>query len=273
MMKVGVLVGLNNIRESLERLKGYGFECAQICSWDIPSFTDEMAAEVRSAMADTGIKIITLWCGWPGPAAWNFTDGPLTLGLVPECYRFERTQALLKGVEFAHKCGLKQIATHAGFIPEDCNSEVYKGTLVALKQVVRACKRYDMNFLFETGQETPVTLLRTIEDLGGENVGINFDTGNIVLYGKGNPNDALEVFGKYVKDFHCKDGLYPTNGRELGHEVPLGQGKADWPRLIRQLKDLGYDGPLTIEREISGEQQTKDILAAKEMLERLVAEV
>lgn len=273
MMKVGVLVGLNDIRKNLERLKGYGFECAQICSWDIPSFTDEMAAEVRSAMADTGISILTLWCGWPGPAAWNFTEGPLTLGLVPERYRAERTQALLKGVEFAHKCGLRQIATHAGFIPEDCNSEVYKSTLAALEQIVRACKKYGMNFLFETGQETPVTLLRTIEDLGGENVGINFDTGNIVLYGKGNPNDALEVFGKYVMDFHCKDGLYPTNGRELGHEVPLGQGKADWPRLIRQLKDLGYDGPLTIEREISGDRQTRDILAAKELLERLVAEV
>ena len=133
---------------------------------------------------------------------------------------------------------------------------LYAETLVALKQIVRACKKRDMRFLFETGQETPITLLRTIEDLGGENVGINFDTGNLILYGKGNPADALDVFGKYVFDFHCKDGLYPVNGKELGHETALGQGAIDWPLVVKKLKALGYDGPMTIEREISGEQQT-----------------
>ena len=80
------------------------------------------------------------------------------------------------------------------------------------------------------------------------------------------------MFGKYIRDFHCKDGLYPTDGRELGREVALGQGKADWRQIVHKMKALGYDGPLTIEREISGDQQTKDILAAKEMLERLIEE-
>ena len=89
MMKVGVLVSLNNIRENLEKLKGYGIECAQICSWAIDTFTDELAAEVRSAIADTGIEIRTFWCGWPGPASWTFYDGPLTLGLVPAAYLLE----------------------------------------------------------------------------------------------------------------------------------------------------------------------------------------
>ena len=83
----------------MERLKGYGIECAQICSWAIDTFTDEKAAEVRSAIADTGIEIRTFWCGWPGPASWTFYDGPLTLGLVPAAYRFERTKALLKGID------------------------------------------------------------------------------------------------------------------------------------------------------------------------------
>ena len=272
MIKVGVLVGLNNIRESLLRAKGHGFECAQICSWNIDGFTDEHAAEVKSAIEETGVAVKTFWCGWPGPAAWNFTDGPLTLGLVPETYRYIRTEAILKGVEFAYKCGIYQIATHAGFIPEDQNDRLYTGTLVALKQIVRACQKRDMCFLFETGQETPTTLLRTIEDLGSDNVGINFDTGNIILYGKGNPVDALDVFGKYVRDFHCKDGMYPTNGRHLGVEKALGEGKTDWPKLIKKLKELGYDGPMTLEREISGDKQTEDILMAKTLLEGLLAE-
>ena len=225
MMKTGVLVGLHDIRANLERVKSYGFGFAQICSWDINSFTPALAEEVKSAIADTGVAVRTFWCGWPGPASWTFYDGPLTLGLVPDAYRFERTQALLKGIEFAHQCGIKQVATHAGFIPEDMNDPKYPATLIALKTLVRQCKHYDMNFLFETGQETPATLLRTIEDLGGENVGINFDTGNLILYGKGNPADAIDVFGKYVRDFHCKDGLYPTDGRELGREVALGRSE------------------------------------------------
>ena len=67
-----------------------------------------------------------------------------------------------------------------------------------------------------------------------------------------------------------KDGCYPTDGRHLGRETPLGEGKVDFPALIAKLKALGYTGPLTIEREISGEQQLHDILAAKAMLEKLL---
>ena len=125
-------------------------------------------------------------------------------------------------------------------------------------------------FLFETGQETPVTLLRTIEDIGTDNLGINLDPANLILYGKANPVDALDVFGKYVRDVHAKDGLYPTDGKHLGRETPLGEGKVDFPRLIAKLREVGYDGSLTIEREISGEQQLKDILRGKALLEELI---
>ncbi len=271
MIKVGILVGLDNIEENLKNAKSHGFESAQIVSWNTDSFTSELAAHVRNAIETTGIEVKTFWCGWPGPAAWNFTDGPLTLGFVPASFRYVRTQAVIKGVNFAHECGIYQVATHAGFIPEDPNDKLYPETLVALKQILRVCKKNNMHFLFETGQETPTTLLRTIEDLGGDNLGINFDTGNLILYGKGNPVDALDVFGKYVRDFHCKDGLYPTNGRHLGKETALGEGKVDWPALVKKLLEIGYEGPMTIEREISGERQIKDILAAKEILEGLLA--
>jgi L-ribulose-5-phosphate 3-epimerase len=73
-----------------------------------------------------------------------------------------------------------------------------------------------------------------------------------------------------VRGVHAKDGLYPTSGTNLGEEVPLGQGKVDFPRFIARLKEVGYDGALTIEREISGEQQVIDILMAKKYLEGLI---
>jgi sugar phosphate isomerase/epimerase len=126
-------------------------------------------------------------------------------------------------------------------------------------------------FLFETGQETPVTLLRVIEDLGGENVGINMDTANLILYGKANSADAITVFGKYVMDTHIKDGSYPTDGMRLGKEVAAGQGKANLPAVVKKLGELGYTGAFTIEREISGEQQIKDIEMARDLLKEWMA--
>ena len=115
-----------------------------------------------------------------------------------------------------------------------------------------------------------MTLLRTIEDLGMPNLGINFDTANVILYGKGNPLDALDVFGKYVKCLHAKDGLYPTNGRQLGKEVPVGQGKSQYEKLIPKLYEMGFKGDLIIEREITGEQQTKDIVKTIVYLNKLI---
>jgi len=78
------------------------------------------------------------------------------------------------------------------------------------------------------------------------------------------------VFGKYVRGLHAKDGLFPTDPKELGKEVPIGQGKVDFPSIIRRLKELNYTGAITIEREISGPQQIADIKKAKTYLESLI---
>ena len=85
-----------------------------------------------------------------------------------------------------------------------------------------------------------------------------------------NPVDALSVFGRYVRDVHAKDGHYPTTGRALGEETRLGDGEVNFPALIAKLSSLGYDGNLTIEREISGEKQAEDIRTAKKILEELI---
>ncbi|MCL2707661.1 MAG: sugar phosphate isomerase/epimerase [Defluviitaleaceae bacterium] len=189
---------------------------------------------------------------------------------MPEAYRFRRLEALLAGSDFAKKINVRQMATHAGFIPENPSTNEYAGVLAALRVVVKRCADNSQSFLFETGQETPVTLLRVIEDLGGENVGINLDPANLLMYGKANPVDALDVFGKYVRDVHAKDGEYPVGGRFLGEEKPLGSGRVNFPAFIKKLKTIGYDGPITIEREISGEKQRQDILKAISTLKELI---
>ena len=125
-------------------------------------------------------------------------------------------------------------------------------------------------FNCETGQETPITLVRAIRDVGLDNVGVNFDVANLILYGKGNPADAVDILGPYAQGMHAKDGLYPTDPKSLGKEVPIGQGRVDFPTIISKLKAIGYKYPITIEREIRGPQQEADLRAAKAYLEKLI---
>ena len=113
-------------------------------------------------------------------------------------------------------------------------------------------------------------MLRTIERIGLDNLGINFDTANLILYGRGNPVDAIRVFGKFIRNTHIKDGFYPTDGENLGVEVKVGQGLCDLPRILHALRDIGYSGPYTIEREISGDEQKKDIADTLLLLQNLL---
>jgi len=273
-MKLGIFISLNDHLEAeFQKVRDLGFPTCQLNGWDSSLFTDEIAARVVIASQNYGVEITSFWCGWEGPAVWDLMDGPLTLGLVPLAFRHERLKMLMKGSDFAHKIGVQNLITHVGFIPEDPNNPEYKSLVVTLRYLAAYCQRNGQHFLFETGQETPVTLLRTIEDIGLDNLGINLDPANLILYGKANPVDALDVFGKYVRGVHAKDGLYPTTGRMLGSEVPLGQGKVNVPALVARLKAIGYNGPLTIEREIHGDQQIADIRAAKELLEKLLGDL
>lgn len=270
--RLGVFVSLTpNPATTFAHVRDLGFSTCQVGNWDAHLWTDEIAERLREAADDYEIEITTLWAGVPGERVWNFVDGPRTIGLVPAEGRAEKVAALQRASDFARLVGVGSITTHVGFIPDDPHSPVYRDVLAALRGVVARCLANGQEFWFETGQETPVTLLRTIEDLGAPNLGINLDPANLLLYGKANPVDSLDVFGSYVRGVHAKDGEYPTNGSELGAEKALGQGRVHFPALLARLHSLGYTGALTIEREISGAQQIADIQAGKTFLEEIVA--
>jgi sugar phosphate isomerase/epimerase len=163
------------------------------------------------------------------------------------------------------------VQTHCGFIPETASDPLYGEAVKAIHEVGLHCKQNGQTFLYETGQETPVTLLRAITDVGLDNQGVGLDTANLILYGKGNPVDALDVIGKYVRSVHAKDGLFPTDPKRLGKEVAIGQGKVDFPRVFARLRELGYQGAITIEREISGPKQIEDIRNSKTYLEKVIS--
>jgi len=270
-MKLGLILGIEgDLRAKFEEAIEMGFPTCQLSIWNSALYTNENAAKVNEAVKATGMEISCLLAGWSGPAVWNFYDGPETLGLVPKAFRGIRLLELYAASDFMEKINITDMNTHVGYIPEVPNHEDYYGTVSVLRTLAERMKPRGQYFLFETGQETPITLVRTIEDIGTGNLGVNFDSANLILYGKANPIDAVKMLGKYIRNTHIKDGRYPTNGRELGIETPPGEGEVSYPELIAAFKAVGYSGCLTIEREIHGEQQRKDILKARDMLLALV---
>lgn len=273
MFRIGVFVTVGegtDVAAEFEKVRALEMDCCQICFWTGALYTAETAERVCGASERTGVLVTNVWAGWDGPKEWNFYGGPGTLGLVPPAYRLDRLRTLFAASDFAQMLGVTDISTHVGFLPENPNDPDYVGVLSAIRSLADYMKPRGQHFLFETGQETPITLLRAIADLGRDNVGVNFDTANLLLYGKANSGDALELLVDHVRNTHIKDGVYPESGRALGREVPFGEGRADFPRIVGILKRANYQGPLIIEREITGEQQTADIIKARDGLRALI---
>src|SRR5467141_2032172 len=267
-LRLGLILGIGrDPNEASVKIHDLGLPTCQVFVDEIDSV---LSGRLPQALAKYQIEATSLVVGGPGKEVWDFYEGPLTIGLVPRETRDARIAHIKRASDFAKRCGIDAVQTHCGFIPENPNDTAYKETVTAMREVAGYCKRNGQNFRYETGQETPITLVRAIQDVGLDNQGVNFDLANLILYGKANPVDAIELLGPYVQGIHAKDGLWPTNPRDLGQEVPIGKGKVDFPRIIRRLKELNYRGAVTIEREISGPQQVEDVREAKVYLEKLI---
>jgi len=197
-----------------------------------------------------------------------------TVGLVPSEKRAERVAITKQISDFSKVVGCDALGMHIGAVPEDAQDPVYGEVVGIAQEVCDHCKANGQRFHLETGQESVDTLLRFFGDVGRDNLAINFDPANLILYGVAEPIEALKRCGQYVKSCHCKDAKWAAKpGEEWGEEMALGQGEVGMANFIQTLKDIGYEGPLTIEREISGDQQKKDIAEAVKLLERLRAEI
>ena len=266
-MRLGLILPVGKDPESAIRtVQELGLPTCQV---GVDSFEPDLASRLRGALERYGVEATSAVAGGPGPEVYDFYQGPLTIGLVPRATREARIARVKQTSDFAKKCGIPAVQTHCGFIPENPNDPVYKEAVDAVRQVAAYCRKNGQSFRCETGQETPITLLRTIQDVGLDNVGVNFDPANLIMYGKADPVEALDVLGPLVLGVHAKDGLYPVDPKNLGREVPIGQGQVNFPRFIWRLKEIGYGGPLTIEREVSGPKQLEDVRAAKAYLEKL----
>lgn len=268
--RLGVIVWLHDDAHGLvKRVRDLGFSTCQI---GLGEADLSLAAPLRAALDRQRVEATSIVSTGPGREVYDFYEGPATIGLVPRATRAARIERLQRTSDFAARCGIRAIQTHCGFIPENPGAPLYQETVEAIRTVAAYARKNGQDFLCETGQETPITLRRAVEDAGLDNIGVNYDPANLILYGKGDPVEGLDALGRYVRGVHAKDGLYPADPRKLGREVPIGQGKVDFPRFLAKLKAIGYRGPLTIEREIAGERQAADVKAAKAYLEKLVKE-
>jgi sugar phosphate isomerase/epimerase len=202
-------------------------------------------------LAGYGIQLTCVFGGFEGESYADIPTVARTVGLVPPKERAARTREMKEIADFARLLGCKTVALHIGFVPHDQSLPLYKEIVAVARDVCDHCTKNGQALHLETGQETADDLLAFIHAVERKNLFINFDPANMILYGTGEPIAALKKVGQYVKSIHCKDGKWAKNpGKEWGQEVPLGEGDVGMENYLRTLKEIGYDGPLTIEREI-----------------------
>ena len=269
-MSVGIMLGVGDDPDtSLEKVKTIGVDNVQMGCPPDRYFVPDPQEKLKQSIAVSGITITTVFCGFAGESYADIPTVKRTVGYVPADYRTERLAKTKRISDFAKNLGVGQIAAHAGFIPECPTDPLYTEMVKAIQEISDYVKRNGQIFSLETGQETAPSLLRFLKDVNRGNVKVNFDPANMILYGSGEPIEALELLKDFIVSVHCKDGKWPTEEHKLGVETPLGEGDVGMDRFIDKLKEIGYAGPLTIEREISGDQQIQDLIKAKELLENL----
>jgi len=257
--------------ETIRELKSMGVRCGQL---GIPGGMQlaGAAAAWKKALIDEEFTIVTVFAAYAGESYADIPTVLRTVGFVPPATRVEREQRTLAVSDFAAEIGAPGIATHIGFVPEDRAAPDYVAVRDMVRRIVDHAAGHGQTFALETGQEPAAVLHHFLEDVARPNLGINFDPANMILYGTGDPVNALDVLAAYVITVHCKDGNWPPKDSPaaLGEEQRLGEGAVGMERFIAKLKQIGYRGPLTIEREIEDRaQRRRDIIKGAEMLRRL----
>ncbi len=236
------------------------------------SRTPERATTFMAQLAAYGMKLTVVFGGFEGESYADIPTVKRTVGLVPPETRAARVQEMKEIADFARLLGVDAVGLHLGFVPHDASDPVYGQVVEVARDLCNHCRSQQQRVHLETGQETADTLLTFLADTGCDNLFVNFDPANMILYGSGDPIEALRKVGRYVRSVHCKDAKWAVRpGEEWGAETPLGQGDVNVERFLRTLREIGYDGPLTIEREIpqDPERQKQEIGAGLRLLTEL----
>lgn len=231
--------------------------------------TPEQAAKFLERLKVFQIRISCVFGGFDGESYADIPTVARTVGLVPLATRTARTQEMKEISDFARILGVGVIGLHVGFVPHDPADADYGRLLVVMRDLCDHARKNGQNVHLETGQEPADVLLKFLEDTARDNLFVNFDPANLILYGVGQPHEDLRKVGRYVRSVHMKDGRWSNQpGITWGKEVSLGEGDVNIPAYMDVLKEIGYVGPLTIEREIpeQADRQKAEIRGALDLL-------
>ncbi len=238
-----------------------------------PSRTPESAQRFLARLAELGMGVSVVFAGFEGESYADIPTCQRTVGLVPPETRAARVRELKEIADFARLLGVDAVGLHLGFIPHEPSDPLRSEVVAVTQEVCDHCAAIGQRLHLETGQETAETLLAFMSDVGRDNLFVNFDPANMILYGSGEPLEALRRVGSFVRSVHCKDARWAARpGEEWGREVPLGEGDVDMEGFLRTLGEIGYQGPLTIEREIPQDplRQQEEIGRGIRLLEELM---
>jgi sugar phosphate isomerase/epimerase len=274
---IGVFTSVDaGLGVKLEVAKELGVPTIQLHAPHQQTRTRENAEKFVQRLEEFGITLTCVFGGFEGESYADIPTVVRTVGLVPPATRGERTREMKEIADFAQLLGCRVVALHLGFVPHETRAPLYREVLNVTRDVCDHCARNGQDLHLETGQETADALLQFIQDVDRNNLFINFDPANMILYGTGEPIEALKKVGRYVHSVHCKDGKWAKNpGQEWGQEMPLGEGDVGMENYLRTLQEIGYTGPLTIEREIPQDpvRQKAEIGHAVQLLSQLKSKI
>ena len=259
-------------RDHLAEIKGLGVRCGQLGIPGSMDLTTTAAADWRAALQQADFTLVTVFAAYNGDSYADIPTVERTVGFIPGASREEREHRTYQVSDFAAALEVKSIACHVGFVPHDTAHPDYIAVRALVRRIADHAARHGQTFALETGQEPAQVLLDFLKDCDRPNLGINFDPANMILYGTGDPIEALGVLGPHLLSVHCKDGDWPDKNSPgvLGTEKPLGQGAVGMERFIAKLKAVGFKGPLNIEREAENqEQRIADMKMAVALLSKL----
>ena len=277
--QIGVFASVDaGLGVHLDVARELGIPTVQVHSPHQPTRTQAAADSFLAKCKEAGITVTCVFGGFDGESYADIPTTARTVGIVPEETRAARVQEFREISDFAKVLGCGAVGMHIGFVPADRNGSRYKNLIAVTRELLEHVGANGQNMHLETGQESAEHLLEFIHDVERSNLFINFDPANMILYGTGNPIEALKTVGHLVRSIHCKDAKWAApneRGKSWGTEVALGEGDVGMEAYLQTLKEIGYLGPLTIEREIAHdrERQKRDIGTAAALLQRLRAQI
>ncbi len=257
---------------ALREVKSLGVRCGQLgIAGNLP--LNGAASIWKAALKAEDFTVVTAFCAYTGESYADIPTVANTVGFIPPATRNQREARTIAVSDFAAAVGIRSIGCHVGFVPEDHTDSEYIAVRDLVRRICDHAAAHGQTFALETGQEPAESLLNFFKEVDRGNLGINFDPANLILYGTGDPISALGLLGKHVISVHAKDGTWPPKDspKALGTEVPLGQGAVGMEQFIGKLKEVGFTGPLNVEREVEDHnQKLADMKMGVDLLNRLL---